>query len=160
MKKIPLRKLINGKRTAFLYALVDDADFDVVAGHHWHVSSTGYAAATIGGKRHYMHRMIMNPPNAFMVDHIDGDKLNNQRANLRICTNGENMRNKLEMSGNKSGHRGVCRKKNHRRWTATIKLNKRNIHLGYFDTAEEAIGARLKAETEHFGAFAPNRKTL
>jgi hypothetical protein len=97
----------------------------------------------------------MSPPNGYFVDHIDGNKLNNQRSNLRLCTNGENMRNKLEITSNKSGHRGVCRKKNHWKWTATIKLNKKNIHLGYFSAKKEAIAARKLAELKYFGNFAP-----
>ncbi len=155
MIRVPLRRIINGKRTAFAYALVDYQDGDLVANHYWHRSSTGYAVATVGRKHLYMHRLILDAHHDVMVDHIDGNKLNNQRRNLRICTNSENMRNKLELKANKSGHRGVCRKKGHWKWTATIKVNTKNVHLGYFAKKEEAIAARIAAEQKYFGDFAP-----
>lgn len=71
------------------FAKVDNEDFEVVKDFNWCLSKNGYAFSNIGG---YMHRLIMNPPKDMEVDHIDRNKLDNRRYNLRICTHIENMR--------------------------------------------------------------------
>jgi len=70
-------------------ALVDDADFDWLSRSKWHCSNDGYAVSGVV----VMHRLIMDAPDGMEVDHIDRNKLNNRRSNLRVCTHAENMRN-------------------------------------------------------------------
>jgi hypothetical protein len=81
--------------TKGLCAMVDAADYEELSKYKWHVVSVKkpYAARKEGGKTIYMHRQIMQPPEGMMVDHINGFSLNNRRANLRICTNQQNMQN-------------------------------------------------------------------
>lgn len=93
MKKI---KLLNAK-----YALVDDSDFDELNKFEWHTDAKGYAVRSNGlskGKQRQvrMHREIMNTPKGMDTDHIDHDKLNNQRDNLRVCTNSQNQMNRVK----------------------------------------------------------------
>lgn len=90
-------------------------------------------------------------------DHIDRNELNNRRYNLRECTSTENSRNKSISSTNTSGFIGVCWDKDNNKWMSYIGLNDKRIHLGRFDNKEDAIRARLQAEKEYFGEFAPQR---
>jgi hypothetical protein len=91
--------------TSGLVAMVDDEDWDLIKGYNWYsvkMRNTHYVRATIpksGGKKVYLHRLIMGEPEDMMVDHIDGNGLNDQKSNLRICTNAENQRNKQSTSG-------------------------------------------------------------
>jgi hypothetical protein len=77
-------------------AYVDEADYEQVSRHRWYVltaprSLTKYARTTINRKTVYLHRMIMNPPEHLVIDHIDGDGLNNTRENLRVTTHSDNI---------------------------------------------------------------------
>lgn len=89
MKQIEL----GGKRGIGIFVTVDDNDYLNVSRYKWCLSSRGYAMRTEDGKTIFMHRQIMNTPKGFSTDHVDGDKLNNQRFNLRVCSHAENMRN-------------------------------------------------------------------
>lgn len=75
-------------------AKVDDADYERVAGVNWYRHSQGYATTTIRRRTVSMHRLILNAKRGEEVDHIDRDPSNNQRANLRIVSHAENMRNR------------------------------------------------------------------
>jgi hypothetical protein len=154
MKKI---KLTQGK-----YALVDDADFDALIGFKWCAYRSG---KTFYAKRNErlpngklkdvdMHRILMGSPVGMLVDHIDGDGLNNQRANLRVCTHAQNLRNRALPKNNKSGYRGVCWDKRINKWKASISCEGKNYNLGHFTAVEDAGIAYNKAAAELFGEFA------
>lgn len=143
MKSIPLTK--------GLVALVDDEDFEFLNQYKWH-SSHGYAVRLKGTKGDRMHRVIMNAPSDMFVDHINGNRADNRRANLRVCTPGENGKNKTLFVTNKSGHRGVYWNKN--KWRAQICVNRKQIYLGRFDTLEDAAQAYKDAAIKHHGEFA------
>jgi hypothetical protein len=100
----------------------------------------------------YMHRLLMAAPSGLCVDHIDGNTLDNRRANLRLATHSENLRNMKRKKNNRSGYRGVHRVRN--RWCAQITCNRKVRTLGTFATAEEAHEAYVKAATELHGEFA------
>ena len=113
-------------------SLVDDEDYNrLMAMGRW-VCSKGYAVKRkkywkLDGKRSSrtisMHRVIMNPSKEMCIDHIDGNPLNNQKSNLRICTHGENMRNcKTTRKNNTSGFRGVYLHKASNMWHSRISL--------------------------------------
>jgi hypothetical protein len=152
MKTIPLSK---GR-----FALVDDDVFGDLSQFKWYVDGAGYVHRMwmIEGKRHYelMHRRIMrlSPGDMKEVDHVSGDKLDNQRANLRVCTKQQNQRNVGMIRSNKSGFKGVCKRANSDRWSAQIQVNRKQIHLGTFDSPEEAYEAYKEAALKHFGSFA------
>lgn len=90
-------------------------------------------------------------------DHIDKNELNNRRENLRPCTHQQNDFNRGLYKNNKSGITGVSWKNKERVWTAAICHNGKSIYLGCFKNKDDAIVARLRAEAEHFGDFAPQK---
>jgi hypothetical protein len=89
-----------------------------------------------------------------LVDHKDGNGLNNARSNLRLATNAQNTINSRRSSRNKSGYKGVSWNKENHKWYAYIKINGRNKHLGTFDTPEDAYAVYCAAAIEHHGEFA------
>jgi len=95
-----------------------------------------------------LHRFILKIKSKKQVDHISGDTLDNRKSNLRIVKQKDNLKNKGKYSANKSGYPGVywytyC---NTPKWAASITIDKKRKHLGYFDDLEEAIKARKEAE--------------
>lgn len=153
MKEIPLTR---GK-----VALVDDEDFERVAVHKWCYMTAGYAARSVhvSGKTKkliYLHRFLLQMPDGKRVDHKDGNKLNNCRSNLRLCTQQENMRNTKHYASNTSGHKGVSFDKTTGTWKAYISIDGKLIHLGRFPTAESAAEYRNAVAERTFGEF--NRK--
>lgn len=98
----------------------------------------------------YIHRMIMSEPPGMVIDHIDGNKLDNRKENLRICTQQQNGWNRGKPSNNTSGFKGVCWHKQTQKWQAIIN----HKHIGYFKTAEKAYEAYVKAAQELHGDFA------
>lgn len=154
MKMIPL--------TQDKYTAVDDEDYEVLMKNRWCYHG-GYA---VRGQRQgkivrliRMHNFLMNTPPKMVTDHINGDRLDNQRANLRICSHAENQRNRGMNLNNTSGYKGVIQASKHprvktKRWVAQIKVNYKTIRLGYFVTPEEAALAYNKAALEHFGEYA------
>jgi hypothetical protein len=146
-------------------AVVDEQDFAGLSALKWMASckrGKWYACRFVrsNGQRkpEYMARVILAAPPDRFVDHINGDTLDNRRANLRLCTHAENQRNRHDRRS-ASGFRGVRRiDRNPRRpWVAEIQVLGRKRHLGYFESAEAAACAYDAAAAEHFGAFAsPN----
>jgi hypothetical protein len=140
-------------------AKVDDEDFDLVSQYFWHLDlNGGYAVSYLDpadpSRRLRMHRLIMDPQAHDVVDHIDGDRLNNQRVNLRVCSQAENTRNRLKAGGT-SRFKGVSltagRKK--KPWRAQIRSGDRVRCLGYFADEAEAARAYDAAAVKTFGAF-------
>lgn len=150
MQKIALSK--QGKNKGKYFALVDNKDFDWLNKWNWFLNS-GYAVRKEKGKNILMHRLILNTPEGKDSDHINMNRLDNRCENLRIATRSENMMNGCK-SNNTSGYKGVCWNKLANKWRVQIKLNRKNIFLGYFTNKLEAAHAyNLKAK-ELFGKFA------
>ena len=150
------------KLTQNQVAIVDDEDFDMVSQHKWCVIndySTFYALTSIrkpSGKRINlkMHRLILNPSGSLQVDHRDGDGLNNQRGNMRVCTNQENQYNQRPQKGKSSQYKGVSWHKQSKKWQAYIKNNGKLKHLGHFVDEIDASKAYDAAAKKLFGEFA------
>ncbi len=137
------------------WAIVDAADFEWLSQYRWCVKSgrSGkyYAGRSEGGKFILMHRQIMRPPPGMVVDHIDGNPLNNRRCNLRICTLAQNSRNRRPMPST-SGLAGVY--PSGKKWSARIMHNGKIVNVGLFDDKVAAAKARDRKARELFGAFA------
>jgi hypothetical protein len=137
---------------------IDDEDMGRVMAHSWWVSSSpetdGHVicfSTKIGKKIIKLHRFLMGDPPGMVVDHWDGNRLNNRKSNLRICTVRENNMNIGLTGRNKSGYRGVSFSKSNRKWRATISLDKKQLHLGYFDRPDVASAAYEKAADLFYG---------
>lgn len=139
----------------------DIEDYKLIKNYSWHLSDCGYVASTINGiktTKLLMHRLVMDVSDSTQfIDHINHDKTDNRKQNLRICTCSQNQMNKRIKPGN-SGHRGVSWHKNKKRWFAHICVDGRLIHLGAFENIDEAIIARKEAEKKYFGEFSYNEK--
>lgn len=148
MKRIPLTQ---GK-----YSLVDDRDYEwLMEMGPWYANdhTRGTWTAEMSGGL-LMHRFILNAPKGMDVDHINGDSLDNQRANLRVCTHAENGRNIHKNNRNMSEYKGVRFKRDRKKYVARIKVNYKSIHLGYYETPDEAALAYNVAAKKYFGEYA------
>lgn len=99
----------------------------------------------------YLHRLIANARTDQFVDHIDGDPLNNELSNLRVCSHAENMRNRKVHANNSTGIKGVYRDRN--KWRAQIRAHGQKYHLGSYDSLQEAQTAYESASLRLHGQF-------
>lgn len=135
--------------------LIDDCDIDIVRGcSSIFVDGKGYVATYRNGCRNRLHRLIINAESGQIVDHINRNKLDNRRSNLRITDRCGNARNSKFRSHNTSGFRGVYLCKQTQRWRAEIRVNGRGVKLGRFHSVVDAAIAYDKAAVRLHGAFA------
>jgi len=141
-------KLSKGK-----FAKIDDEDFDLISKYKWYYVDyirTGYAR----NSKVRMHHLIVPLREGLMIDHINGDGLDNRRSNLRLVTKSQNMMNSGVRINNKSGYKGVSWSNREKKWRATIwKMNKQ-IDLGRFKDKKEAAKAYNDAARIHHGEYA------
>lgn len=133
-------------------AIIDIEDYELCKNYTWHLDSSGYARTTIDNHKVRMHRFLLNPQKTEIVDHINRNRLDYRRCNMRIVTREENSINRSLQSNNNSGISGVYFTNGY--WIS--RLHKRNMDLiKYFSTKEDAINQRLLWEIEYFGEYAP-----
>lgn len=143
-------------------AQIDASDLHKVAGFNWFAvvqSYTVYAVRRVSGvkgrgSKISMHRQIIGATNDVQVDHVDLNGLNNRRENLRIATPQQNCFNRRKTRANTSGFKGVCWNRKSRKWQAGIRINRRSVHLGLFETIDAAYNAYCKAANQHYGEYA------
>ena len=133
---------------------VDLEDVEKLSKYTWNNNKRGYAQTGNKSTTHLqLHRYVMGceKGDGKIVDHIIKDVTDNRKCNLRFVTHQENMFNKNQRKDNKSGFRGVYYRENKsKKWYADIKVNYKTIHIGTYDTFEEAKKARLEAEEKYF----------
>ena len=133
-------------------AIIVDSDIArKVSNRRWCIDSGGYPTTNINGRTVRLFDYVMahyfdEKPKGCFVDHVNQDKLDNRRNNLRIVTVHENAQNMPVRFDNKTGHTGVCRNRNGR-YRAYITVRQKQLSLGCYGTLEEAIAARREAET-------------
>jgi hypothetical protein len=128
------------------FVLVDAADFWWLSQWKWNKNGRGYAYRKSGKKGLLMHRVILSPPPGTETDHINRDKLDNRRCNLRAVTRSRNHLNRSLSARNKTGAKGVFLDRQRGLWRATIRIDGKSIELGRFRNLNDAIIARQKAE--------------
>jgi hypothetical protein len=146
MREIPLTK---GK-----IALVDDDDYEwLMAEGPWYYHSKGYAT---NGNDVLMHRLVLGltAGDGKQADHINRNKLDNRRCNLRLCDNSQNHANTGLRRDNTSGYTGVCFNRHVKKYQAAIQVNGLSIYLGVFADPIDAAMAHDKAARRLFGEFA------
>lgn len=139
-------------------ALVDDEDWvllqSLVSKHgrvmRWCVNA-GYAYNKTHG---LLHRFLMQAPPGIDVDHINGNKLDCRRDNMRFCTDAQNQQNRKAKFQGYSQFKGAHWDKNRQFWMARIRIDKKLVYIGSFDTDKEAGAAYNETARKHFGEFA------
>jgi len=99
-----------------------------------------------------LHRFILDAPIGVQVDHKDGNPLNNTRENLRLCSQSQNLQN--QRAKQNTHLKGITFRRDRNRWKARIKINGKELFLGYYRTQEEAHAAYLEAARKYHGEFA------
>jgi len=162
-----MKKIYLSGKDKDRYCLVDDDDYNVLSKHKWYLSRKGYAIRN----RKYrngikdslpiqMHKMVTKTSNDLTVDHINCNKLDNRKQNLRLISNTENIRRRGAQRNSGTGYKGVYLSKNKElakntiRYNVYIRVNKKLIFVGYFKDKDEAALAYNKAAKKYHGEYA------
>ncbi len=147
--------LVNGRG----HVLVDGEDYDELSQYRWRFNEkpdrrTSYANTEIDGRPTKLHGLLMGPaPEGQVIDHINGDGLDNRRKNLRFCTQSENHANEHPRKGS-SPFKGVSFDKSRNKWSAKITVEGKTINLGRFDREGQAALAYDNEARKRFGRAA------
>lgn len=144
--------------------IFDVDDLPLIEGRSWYEDKDGYLVSCyyFNGRRRFVrfHRIVMDAKPGQVVDHINKNRADNRKHNLRCCKRAENDRNRSIYSTNTSGVTGVYFDRQRGKWAASISYDRKRILIGRFATKEEAVLARLEKESELFKEFAPQRALL
>lgn len=130
--------------------LIDKDDYTKVTKFKWYYSSNGYI---MSDTRLYLHRYILNAPKGLEVDHINHNKFDNRKCNLRLCTRSQNSRNKKYQSNSKTQVKGVYLCKTTGKYACELHIEGKRIWLGRYSSLEEARLIRKQAEIKYFGEY-------
>lgn len=152
MKKIELFNtygILYVDNTEFFFDL---EDFPLIKSRSWYKDKDGYLIScyNYAGRRCFVrfHRLVMKADSSQCVDHINRNRADNRKQNLRCCGYAENNRNRGLYSTNNSGVSGIYFDKKRHKWVANISFNGKRIFLGRFKDKKEAVKARLEKERE------------
>jgi hypothetical protein len=138
-------------------AYIDDEDYERCKNNKWHafLSATGrfYAARTVHDRKQYLHHFLLGYLNGLEIDHIDGNPLNNRKANLRFVTHQQNHMNRLPRRNTTSKYKGVHFHKKSNRWRAAIKKDGKYIEIGTFKKEDDAARCYDLVAKKLFGEF-------
>jgi len=130
--------------------LVDDDDYEVLKDFKYHITYKGYACRSKWSpkKNIYIHREILGAKKGEQIDHINRDKLDNRKCNLRICSQSENSHNRQIMKHNSSGYKGVVWDKPNNKWKGIFTLNGKQVFCGRYVDPKEAYNAVVAKKIE------------
>lgn len=144
--------------------LFDLDDLPVIQSRVWYRDKDGYLVSCyyFNGRQRFVrfHRIVMRAQPGQFVDHINKDRSDNRKQNLRCCCRSENARNRGLYSTNTSGVTGVFYDRERGKWVASITYDHKRKLLGRFTSKDDAIKARLDKEAELFKEFAPQKQTI
>lgn len=159
--------VISSKKYGEKHVFIDDEDFEMISNINWCLRKCGenfyaHSPKYIGGGRanrknfsQLMHKLVLPCNDSEVIDHIDGNGLNNQKINLRICTQQQNCFNRSRLNKNNiSGYMGVTWHKKAEKYMASITKGGKRFYLGLYSSIEEAARTRDKKAIEMFGEFA------
>jgi hypothetical protein len=150
---LPLIPLSHGKS-----AIVDESDFYILSQNRWKFNNRGYAVRLKREdgkcKTISMHRVILNALPGQIVDHINGDPLDNRKSNLRIVNNSQNSWNLRTPSSSSTGYKGVTSEKKTGKYVAHITFKNKTIKLGTFESKHDAARMYNFWANDLFGEFA------
>lgn len=155
--------IYDKNRLEKLRAKIDIEDVEKCKQYRWSVSRNGYIVSKKKNTTVLLHRHILglsDEDKEYIPDHINHDKTDNRKSNLRIATYSQNAMNASAPSSNTSSVKGVSWNGRDERWEAYISKDGVRHYLGYFKTLNEAKDARLKAESEFFGEYAYKGDTI
>lgn len=136
------------------FFICDKCDENLVRSATWFLSEHGYARTKLGSKKCTLfHNLIVPNSDGTYCDHINGNRLDNRRANLREVTRSQNAMNRSMHSNNASGYKGVSYHWATMKWQAYICHNGKEMYLGLFDNIEDAVAVRKAKEVELFGEY-------
>lgn len=146
----------------------DKEDFQKINSYCWYIDNYGYVVTDshkyhgVKNKKNLrMHRIIMDYwDNKLDIDHINNNKFDNRKSNLRLVTRSQNFMNKDKQSNNTSGVTGVYWDKSRNKWMAAIQVNGKQINLGRYDNKKDAVVARKHAENKYFGEYSFDNSQL
>ena len=134
--------------------IVDNKDYNFLNQFYWQVSMENVVLTRFNKKTILMSRFIIQAPDDLEVDHIDGNRLNNQRSNLRLATSSQNKMNRGPRIDCKSGYKGVSWHKQNSKWTARIMANGKYLSLGLFENILDAARSYNLAAKKYHKEFA------
>ncbi len=142
-----------------IFTIVDDEDFEYLNQWKWYLlkSKTNYYAIRTSrpeNKLIQLHRVVIQAKKGEIVDHVNRNKLDNRKSNLRICTISQNNQNRKINKLNKSGFNGVSWNSNNKKWVAQIAYNNKKVHIGFFNDPIQAAKAFNEAALKYHGEFA------
>lgn len=142
------------KATKGATALVSVEDAHLLASRHWCWMKNGYIGGRINNKTILLHRVVMNPEARKPVDHINMNRWDCRRSNLRHCDKTQNHANRKKQSNNKSGFKGVFWSTQKQKWQATICKEGKRRHIGFYGDVVNAAQAYNAEAAKLFGGFA------
>ena len=144
-------KLTNSENVV----IVDDEDYEWLNQWRWYLGNEGYAQRNDYSDGNHtiirMHNLLLDAKNGHWIDHINRNKLDNSKNNLRHATALQSIGNIGLASHNTSGYKGVSHMKGANKWRAYIKISRKQKSLGHFNSPEDAAMAYNRAAIDHFG---------
>lgn len=137
--------------------LIEESDYNLISEYLWCESKEGYARTTSKSNKNksiLMHRLIFGNRSPELIDHINGNKLDNRRCNLRGCSNSQNQMNRQVSKNKSSQYKGVHWASDRGKWRALIQKDKATYRLGDFETEDAAAIAYNEKALQLFGTFA------
>jgi len=153
--------LYNKKQEEKCRTKIDLEDVDKIKNYKWYQGSSGYAQSdNVEGKRILLHKFLMKSEGFDYIDHINSDKLDNRKDNLRYVTGSENNYNREYSSNFENENIGIYYSKSKALWETYIGYKNKKIYLGGFKDKKDAIEARREAEIKYFGEYHYNYEEL